>query len=80
MDQVAARLRLGDLRARRQTMPMNRLTAEGTLPEAPWWYYNPANGQIMNGSRTNRGAWTTKLDDNTVIRCIVSGLEAMKKN
>jgi hypothetical protein len=80
MDGVAARLRMCDLRARRQKLPWDRCMVEGTIPEAPWWYYNPANGQIMNGSRTNQGAPVTKLDDNTVIRCIVSGLEVMKKN
>ncbi len=78
MDAVAARLRMNDRNAHHlQRLPWDRLTAEGTLPEAPWWYYNPANGQIMNGSLTNRGTPVTKLDDNAVIQCIVHGLEAV---
>ena len=78
MGSVAGRLRMGDRNIRHlQRLSWDRLTAEGTLPEAPWWYYNPANGQIMNGSLTNRGTPVTKLDDNAVIQCVTRGLEAV---
>lgn len=75
MDAVAARLRIRDLfEHKRERVAWDRLTAEGTLPEAPWWYYNPQNGQIMCGSRTNQGAPVTKLGDNDIVQCIISGL------
>jgi hypothetical protein len=79
MDGAVARLRERDCKARRTATPSwDRLAAEGTLPEALWWYYNPINGQIMNGSRTNRGVPTTKLDDNTIVQCILRGMKASK--
>ena len=82
MDNVVARLRMRD-RVMHQ-MPRlpwdDALTAEGTLPEAPWWYYNPASGQIMCGSRTNRGTPVTKLGNNAVLDCIVRGATVIRKH
>ncbi len=77
MDGAVARLRMGDRTVRKMPrLPWDRLTAEGTLPEAPWWYYNPAAGQVMCGSLTNKGTPVTRLDDNDIVRCIIRGLEA----
>lgn len=82
MDEAVARLRASDRAVHWMTkrLPWNYLKTEGTLPEAPWWYYNPANGQIMCGSRTNRGTPVTRLDDNAVIGCIARGLESVEKS
>lgn len=81
MDSVAARLRIGDRMLRKMPkISFNRLLAEGTLPEAPWWYHNPDNGQIMCGALTNRSTPVTRLDDNAVIACIISGLKAVEQS
>jgi hypothetical protein len=69
MDQVIANLRMADMYAanKKKLIRQDLMMLEGTLPEAPWWYYNPANGQIMNGSRTNRKKPCTFLSHNRIV-------------
>lgn len=74
MDYVIAELRMAELRAagRRCHLTWEQLVSEGTLPLVPEWYYNPVNGQIMNGSRTNRDKPKSRLGGYTLIWIFVN--------
>ncbi len=76
MDRVIAGLRRAELKAvgKPCDLTWEQLTSEGTLPEVPQWYYNPVNGQIMNGSRTNQDKPKTKLSITAVLTTFKNGM------
>ncbi len=80
MDQVIAHLRAADMHATgKRYRSWDELKREGTLPWAPWWYYDPATGQFSCGTRTNRRKPITQQDNNQLVSTIENHAKIIEK-
>lgn len=74
MDGVVAEVRLAEAEATGETINPNDLSKEGKVKGAKAWHYQAETGIVMNGSLTAQNGQPTRLDLQTVVKCVIKGL------